>query len=627
MSRQAYCGVGLGLRWDFLDEVIEGPPLEVAFWEVSPENHMRRGGYLPWALAQVKERYRLVTHGLTMSLGALDPPPDDYLAELKREIERMGSPWHSDHLCLSTAGPRVLHDLLPLQLRREAALRAADRIRAAQDRLGVPMAFENISWYAHLGRRELDEVEFLCLVQEKSQAGLLLDVNNVYVNSQNHGFDPYAFIASLPLSRVTQLHVAGHTRQPSGMLLDTHGAPVIDPVRDLLRFTLERTGPCPVLLERDNEVPPLSELLEEVASLKSLYDAAMATHAASQPSGPPIDNRPHDVGDRARDEAFERAFAELTCGPEVAWEDPAALADWTSQVGLPEPDRAALLESGFGYLGVYRDLVRGNLYGAIELAIPRALRRLGDELFLETFDAWLSEVGPRTHYLRDATRELLDFAEPRWAGDPRVPPYLLELARHEALRIEVGSELARPRDQEPRELSLEAGVAFIEAARLVRYQHRVHCLSEDEADTSPPEAEPCALLVYRSPSHEVRYLELTPLAASILERLLAGEPLGAAIQRSCQAAGAPLTEEVITGAARVLADLAERGALLGPLETQTEATQACPENAASTESAASTRSAASATADRSGPQASLNGPASGTLHEGTRSVPPPRDLP
>ncbi len=525
----------------------------------------------------MKERYRLVTHGLTMSLGALDPPPDDYLAELKREIERMGSPWHSDHLCLSTAGPRVLHDLLPLQLRREAALRAADRIRAAEDRLGVPMAFENISWYGHLGRRELEEAEFLCLVQEKSQAGLLLDVNNVYVNSQNHGFDPYAFIASLPLGRVTQLHVAGHTRQKSGMLLDTHGAPVIDAVRDLLRFTLERTGPCPVLLERDNEVPPLSELMEEVASLKALYEAAMATHAASQPE-PVIVSTPYNVSDRARDEAFERAFAELTLGPEVAWEDPAALAAWTSQVGLPEPDRAALLEGGFGYLAVYRDLVRGNLYGAIELAIPRAMARLGDELFLQTFDAWLSEVGPRTHYLRDATRELLDFAAPRWAADPRVPPYLMELARHEALRIEVGSELARPRDQEPQELSLEAGVAFIEAARLVRYQHRVHCLSDDEAETSPPAAEPCALLVYRSPSHEVRYLELTPLAASILERLLAGEPLGAAIQRSCEAAGAPLTQELVTGAARVLADLAERGALLGPLETQAEATRTCPED-------------------------------------------------
>ena len=278
-------GVGLGLRWDFLEEVLEGDRLDVAFWEVSPENYMRRGGYYPASLEQIRDRYPVVTHGLTMSLGAIDPPPRDYLAELRTEIARVGSPWHSDHLCFSTAGPLVLHDLLPLKHCKENADRVVDRLRGIEDTLGVPMAVENISWYAHPGRPEMPEAEFISRVVERSGCGLLLDVNNVYVNSRNHGFDPYEHIASLPLDRVVQLHVAGHTQRPDGIIIDTHGAPVVDPVIDLLGWTVERTGPLPVLLERDNWIPPLDELLAEVRALDRVYQAALARRKEQRASG------------------------------------------------------------------------------------------------------------------------------------------------------------------------------------------------------------------------------------------------------------------------------------------------------------------------------------------------------
>ncbi len=274
-------GVGLGLRWDFLEEVLDGPRLDVAFFEVSPENHMRRGGWYPAALERVADRYPVVTHGLTLSLGAIDPPEPAYLAELRREIERVRSPWHSDHLCFSTAGPRVLHELLPLKLCEENVARVADRVRAVQDRLGVPMAIENISWYAHPGRPEMPEAEFIASILERSGANLLLDVNNVYVNAQNHGFDARAFIAAMPLDRVVQIHVAGHTRMDTGLVLDTHGAPVCDPVIDLLEWTLERTGPVPVLLERDNAIPPLAELLAEVSQLRAAYERALSRRESS----------------------------------------------------------------------------------------------------------------------------------------------------------------------------------------------------------------------------------------------------------------------------------------------------------------------------------------------------------
>jgi uncharacterized protein (UPF0276 family) len=284
-SVAACTGVGLGLRWDFIEEVVDGPPLPLDFFEVSPENYMRRGGYYPEQLERLQERYPLITHGLTLSIGAAAEPDAAYLRELRTEIERTKSPLHSDHLCFSSLGPRSLHELLPLQHSRETVARVAARARRMGDVLGVPFALENITYYAHPGRPELSELEFIERVLEQSGSGLLLDVNNVYVNSLNHGFDARAFIAALDLRRVVEIHVAGHTRRPSGLVIDTHGAPVVDPVLDLLSFTLSRTGPCPVLLERDNDIPPLAELLREVEVLRRVYDASVRdfqeAHAAS----------------------------------------------------------------------------------------------------------------------------------------------------------------------------------------------------------------------------------------------------------------------------------------------------------------------------------------------------------
>jgi len=258
--------------------VLEGPRLPVAFFEVSPENYMQRGGFYPAALEALKDRYRFITHGLTLSLGAIEPPAAEYLTELKGEVERLGTPWHSDHLCFSSSGPVVLHELLPLKHCRENVTRVVERLERTQDALGRPMAFENISYYAHPGFPELPEAEFISEILRQSSAGLLLDINNVYVNSLNHGFDARSFILSLPLERVVQIHVAGHTpsRWDPELIIDTHGAPVCDPVLDLLKLTIGHTGPLPVLLERDNDIPELAALLEEVSTLERQYAAGLA---------------------------------------------------------------------------------------------------------------------------------------------------------------------------------------------------------------------------------------------------------------------------------------------------------------------------------------------------------------
>jgi hypothetical protein len=274
-------GVGLGLRWPFLEELLEHPSPALPFVEISPENYMRRGGYYPAALRQVRERFPVLTHGLTMSIGGTDPLDDSYFRELGGFLAGVGAESHSDHLCWGGTGEVMLHDLLPLPFTREAVAHVVRRLDEARRRLAIPLAIENISWYAPLGEAEMSEADFLTEILEQSGASLLLDVNNVHVNAQNHGFDARWFLAQLPLDRVVQLHVAGHHHGPDGLVIDTHGATTPDPVRELMSWVLERTGPLPVLLERDQLIPPLDDLLGEVRELQKIYDQALSTRITS----------------------------------------------------------------------------------------------------------------------------------------------------------------------------------------------------------------------------------------------------------------------------------------------------------------------------------------------------------
>jgi uncharacterized protein len=272
-------GVGLGLRWEFIDELLARPSTRLDFLEISPENYMRRGGYFPAALAHLASLYPVVTHGLTMSLGGTEPLDRGYLEELAAFIREVKSPWHSDHLCFGSAHGAMLHDLLPIAFTEATVIRVADRIRAAQDVIGVPMAVENISFYMHPGKREMSEPEFISRVCERADCGLMLDVNNAYVNSVNFGFDVMEWMSGVPLDRVIQIHIAGHewfdesqfvAGAQGRLILDTHGADVVDPVLRLLGLVLPRTGPVPVLLERDQSIPSLDGLLVEVERIREV---------------------------------------------------------------------------------------------------------------------------------------------------------------------------------------------------------------------------------------------------------------------------------------------------------------------------------------------------------------------
>jgi len=267
-------GVGIGLRQAIAESVFTADLPELRFVEIHPENFVRRGGRFRDMLERAQARWPVLTHGLTLGLGAVEPAPSGYLSDLKRFLSEVKAPWHSEHLCFSSADGVMLHDLLPLPFCRDAVEVAVARVCELQDALGLPVAIENVSYYAHPGAAEMDECQFLLEVLERSDAKLLLDVNNVFVNSRNHGFDAERFLARLPAERVVQIHVAGHMQRADDLLIDTHGAPVRDEVYELLANVLRRVGPVPVLLERDQNFPPWSELREEIARLHALYVAA-----------------------------------------------------------------------------------------------------------------------------------------------------------------------------------------------------------------------------------------------------------------------------------------------------------------------------------------------------------------
>lgn len=255
-------GAGLGLRRDFSNEVAALALNAVDFFEVAPENWIGVGGRFGKQLRACSERWPLALHGLSLDIGGFAPLNTDLLYSIKAFMQQHGCQRYSEHLTYC-ADEGQLYDLLPIPFTAEAVHYVAGRVRQAQDILGCRIALENASYYATAGQ-ELSELEFINAVIGEADCDLLLDVNNIYVNSINHRYDPYEFLTGLPGQRATYIHIAGHYEEAADLRVDTHGADVIDPVWDLLRAAYRQFGELPTLLERDLNIPPLAELLNEV---------------------------------------------------------------------------------------------------------------------------------------------------------------------------------------------------------------------------------------------------------------------------------------------------------------------------------------------------------------------------
>jgi uncharacterized protein (UPF0276 family) len=254
-------GTGIGLRPPHYADVAAGRA-RVDWLELITENFMVEGGNPRRVLRAVRERYPIVLHGVSMSLGSVDPLDDRYLSTLSGLAREVQPAWISDHLCWSNFGGHSAHDLWPLPYTEEALNHVAARVARVQDRLGRRILVENVSSYLTFRHSTMAEWEFLGALAEKADCGLLLDVNNVFVSARNHGFDPVAFIDGVPPARVGQFHLAGHSDKGTH-LLDTHDHPVCEGVWALYRRAVRRFGPQATLLERDDDIPPLDELVAE----------------------------------------------------------------------------------------------------------------------------------------------------------------------------------------------------------------------------------------------------------------------------------------------------------------------------------------------------------------------------
>jgi len=254
-------GVGLGLRVPHYKHILsEKPPC--AWFEIISENYMGDGGRPARVLDQILDQYQVIQHGVSLYLGNADPFDKEHLRRLKRLVQRTKTPWLSDHLCWGSVDGSFSHDLLPMPYTWEAVRTAADKIRYLQDTLGIPVAVENVSSYAEFHASEMNEWEFLNEVVDRADCGILLDVNNIYVSSVNHSFDPHVYVDAIPAERVAQIHIAGHSRYER-FIIDTHDHPVIDPVWKLYDHAIRRCGPTPTLLEWDDNIPSFEEVHNE----------------------------------------------------------------------------------------------------------------------------------------------------------------------------------------------------------------------------------------------------------------------------------------------------------------------------------------------------------------------------
>ncbi len=258
-------GAGLGLRRAMLDQIESSPLSGVNFLEVAPENWIRVGGRLGRRLRALTERHPFVCHGLSLSLGGPTPLDESFILEVKNFLDTHGVRCYSEHLSYCSDDGH-LYDLMPIPFTEEAVHYVAARIRRTQDLLERRIAVENVSFYA-APSPEMTELQFINAVLEEADCDLLLDVNNVYVNAVNHGYDAESFLRGLPGERIAYGHIAGHYNEAEDLIIDTHGADVIDPVWALLDTAYAHFGVFPVLLERDFNLPPLAELLDEVAQI------------------------------------------------------------------------------------------------------------------------------------------------------------------------------------------------------------------------------------------------------------------------------------------------------------------------------------------------------------------------
>jgi uncharacterized protein (UPF0276 family) len=277
-----YLGFGLGLRAQHLGEILAHPPAAVDWFEIISENFMVAGGKPRRNLEFVRERYPVVMHGVSLSIGGSDPLDQEYLHKLKQLMLEVEPKWVSDHLCWTGIDGVNSHDLLPLPYSEAAIKHVVARINQVQEFLGREILLENLSSYVEFSGSDMPEWQFVAEIAQRSGCRLLLDVNNIQVSAHNHGFNALDYLAGIPIDRVWQIHLAGHSVHGE-YVIDTHDHAVPNSVWALYEAAIRRFGAVSTMIERDDHIPPLPELLVELAQARAVHELALAGHASISP--------------------------------------------------------------------------------------------------------------------------------------------------------------------------------------------------------------------------------------------------------------------------------------------------------------------------------------------------------
>ncbi len=556
-----------------MEEVLAGRlPACVSFVEVAPENYVKRGGWAERGFHQVAERYPVLTHGLSLEVGSVTAPEASHVAAIRRFVHDVRSPFHSDHLCWGGGPTRRLHELLPLAPTQATMRHVVDRVKALQDVLGLPFALENVTWYSLPGGAT-DDLELLLEILDRADAKLWLDVNNVHVNALNHGIDAWAWLRQLPLDRVVGMHVAGgEHREDLGLVVDTHGSTARPEVLEMMAWVLERTGPLPVVLERDHSFPSFDELSAELERIDDVYRGAVARSVERRQRSPSRD----------------------TATPSVA--TPEVAAPRTSRPALPEGPGPHELESRLEFAllddtvagarsaaldfdaHVYATLILDRFVGLIRAVLPRASARMGSAL-RPAVRRFVADVGPRSPILRDVPGEFVDaWLSGLLLGDETAgfdPPlasaraHLDDLLRWERVVFDASSlpTLPGPLDTT---FALDRPVALARPFFVVSLRTRV------DLDAEHPPDEPAELVVVRDRHDRVRSIVLDEVGVALVETWRPERPLSELVLAIAHHLGRAVDDELLLALARFLSRAASIDLFLGTAPASVDDLAAAP---------------------------------------------------
>ena len=529
-------GAGLGLRRAHLGPLSSAIPDGLNFLEIAPENWLHAGGRLGDALAHIAARTPLVCHGLLLNLGGPDPLDVAYVRQIKKFLDHYNVKIYGDHLTFCGAAG-LLYELLPMPFTAEAVGHLATRIRQVQDILERTIAVENASYYC-VPMQDMSEIDFITGVLEQADCALLLDINNVYVNSVNHAYDPREFLARIPASRIAYAHIAGHLRD-ADLIIDTHGAAVIDPVWALLEHAYAEFGVFPTLLERDENIPPLATVMREVAHIAELQ-AKHSTQLA--PPSRHSARRPAVKGEDSRLIAAQRTFAAYLRDPE--------------HLSIPfdlAPERIA----------VYRHAVYANIERFMGDNFPRVKACLEDARWHLMIRDYVRHHRAETPAFAHLPNEFLRYlAATELAA---CPPYLGELAHFEWL------ENCLSIDQRRVDLTaidrtgdlLTGQIVVNPIHRVESYRYPVHVT---EAGFEINESiEPTHLVAFRDLANEFQFLELNTLALRLFCAIRDTPEINAAqvLREISEALGRHDPNPVLAGGLDILERLHKRQLILG----------------------------------------------------------------